>query len=218
MNPLLPLTKGSNCMPSQKEGPIWGHNVVKTALCKQVSKSVSLLAQGHKICSSLWITLIVLWETQSQSSLLPTSEGCFQARKEVVLKPWSITDVNLPEVTYHSTGTGHFSLKPSFFLTPENLTFSHFFKIHWKKIQWKRIYDLQTMKCLFHYHHCWFFAHQSYQYFLTSFWKLTIAPVMRVVEIHVNHQLHFFNWKINSIFKVREDSSIMNFKHEMAFG
>lgn len=115
MNPLLSLTKGSNCMPSQKEGPIWGHNVVKTVLCKQVSKSVSLLAQGHKICSSLWITLIVLWETQSQSSLLPTSEGCFQARKEVVLKPWSITDVNLPEVTYHSTGTGHFSLKPSFF-------------------------------------------------------------------------------------------------------
>lgn len=86
MNPLLSLTKGSNFIPSQKEHPILDHNMVKTALCKQVSKSVFLLTQWDKICNSpLWITLTVLWEVQSQSSLLPKSEGCFQARKKVVL-------------------------------------------------------------------------------------------------------------------------------------
>ena len=37
---------------SQKESPILDHNLVKTALCKEVSKSVSFLAQWDKICNS----------------------------------------------------------------------------------------------------------------------------------------------------------------------
>lgn len=82
MKALLSLTKGSNFILSQKKHPILDHNTVKTALCKQVSTSVSLQPQWDKICNSpLWITLTVLWEAQSQSSLLPKSEGYFPGKK-----------------------------------------------------------------------------------------------------------------------------------------
>ena len=111
MKLLLSLTKGSNFILSQKESPILDHNLVKTALCKEVSKSVSFLAQWDKICNSpLWITLTVLWEKHKVNlHCHQIWRLSFQARREVTLKPRSISDVSLPEVTYHGTGIGHFS-------------------------------------------------------------------------------------------------------------
>lgn len=93
MKLLLSLTKGSNFILSQKESPILDHNLVKTALCKEVSKSVSFLAQWDKICNSpLWITLTVLWEAQSQSSLLPNLKVKFPGKKggdaEAMINQW----------------------------------------------------------------------------------------------------------------------------------
>lgn len=62
MNPQFSLTKGSNFTRSQKEHPVLDDNMVKTALCKQVSKSVSLRAQWDKVGNSVFELLWLCYE------------------------------------------------------------------------------------------------------------------------------------------------------------
>lgn len=135
MNLLWSLAKGSNFIPSQKKQPILDHNMVKTDLCKQVSKSVSLLVQRDKIYNSVFELPWLCYEKHK------VNLHCYQnlkvvsrQEKKVVLKAWSISDVNLPEVTYHAQILDILVWSFPFFLTPETLTLSlYFFLIHWKE-------------------------------------------------------------------------------------
>lgn len=169
--------------------------MVKTALCKQVSKSVSLLGQWDKICNSLFELLCLGCEKHEVNLHCHQNlKVVSRQEKKVVLKPRSISDVNLPEVTYHAQILDILVWSFLFFSFPRpwhsvTLCFSNLLEVRCSgrefmtSRQWNAFFITITVD----------FLDTGSTSIFKSFWKLTIISklIVRVVGICKTHQFLF---------------------------